>query len=89
MNVTVLKPRFTVIENLTGETQTRHVKSAALKLAKSLFAGSVRDNRTNAIIYGEFHATKKRSVSNIDLEPEYTTPFFSTARKTKVRGGKR
>ena len=87
MNVIVLNPRFTVTDNLNGETQTRHVKSAALKLAKSLFAGSVRDNRTNAIIYGEFHATKKRSVSTI--EPEYNTQFVSTSRKTKVRGGKR
>ena len=84
----VLKPRFTVIDNLSGETQLRHVKAAALKLAKSLFAGSVRDNRTNSIIYGEFYATKKRSVPTIDLEPEYNPKFFSTPRKAKVRGGK-
>ena len=87
-SATVLKPRFTVIDNLSGETQLRHVKTAALKLAKSLFAGSVRDNRTNSIIYGEFHATKKRSVPTIDLEPEYNPKFFSTPRKAKVRGGK-
>ena len=83
------KPRFTVIDNLSGETHLRYVKTAALKLAKSLFAGSVRDNRTNSIIYGEFHATKKRSVPTIDLEPEYNPEFFSTPRKAKVRGGKR
>ena len=80
------KPRFTVIDNLSGEIHLRHVKTAALKLAKSLFAGSVRDNRTNSIIYGEFHATKKRSVPT--FEPKYSPEFFSTPRKAKVRGGK-
>ena len=88
MEVIALKPRFTVIDNLSGEIHLRYVKTAALKLAKSLFAGSVRDNRTNSIIYGEFHATKKRSVPAIDLEPEYNPKFFSTPRKAKVRGGK-